>query len=398
MTEDTFTRELERRAEDVHGAPFALADIRGKARSIRRRRRLAVGTAAAAAVAAIVVPMGIAGGSDPTGPEPAPSPTVTPPSPDPNPTEVPGTALTPASAVLHDGVLTLPDGSTVPLDVDTADLRQLGVLADGRIVVPVPGIRKIRVYGADGRLDTTYDVDLNEIKMSADHTLVAWFDTDLRPVVLESGVAEPTTFEWGVPMPGEAYGSIDGLYGSDCANGGCTLLVGDHFVTTHVLTSTTDPADDLRTSEPMRIKAVNADQSQWAVEFPADIDEQFGCSGLYQPAGTVTARSCDTTLWSFSPDGTHVIGARGDNGMWGSLEVLDRDLRLVLDFQPDDGLVVKDWGWADADHLYVVVAGIDADPQWSLLRVPIDGGEPEVLEGPVSGPNPEQGSLFVVSD
>ena len=36
--------------------------------------------------------------------------------------------------------------------------------------------------------------------------------------------------------------------------------------------------------------------------------------------------------------------------------------------------------------------------EWSLLRVPIDGGEPEVVAGPVDGPNPESASAFVVSD
>ena len=64
----------------------------------------------------------------------------------------------------------------------------------------------------------------------------------------------------------------------------------------------------------------------------------------------------------------------------------------------EDGQVVKDWGWADAEHLWVVVAGLDADPQWSLLRVPIDGSDVEVVTGPLPGPNPEQGSLFTVSD
>ena len=39
MTEETFVRELERRADDVHGAPLSFDDVRGRARSIRRRRR-----------------------------------------------------------------------------------------------------------------------------------------------------------------------------------------------------------------------------------------------------------------------------------------------------------------------------------------------------------------------
>ncbi len=397
MTEDTFTRELERRADDVHGAPLTLADVRGRARSIQRRRRAAAGAVAAVVTAAILVPVALTRGADADGPDPAPSPSL---SPTQSPSVVtPGASDTPASSVLHDGVLTHPDGTTTPLDVDTTDLQQLGVLTDGRVVVPVPGIRKIRVYGADGKLDTVYDVDMNVIKMSADDTLVAWIDTNFRVVVLESGKPEPTTFEWGVPMPGEAYGSIDALYGSDCANGGCTLLVGDFNTTQYALSQVTEPAVPLETSEPLRVAAVSADGDQWAVTFPPGDTEQFGCSGLYdRPSDSVVARNCDTTLWSYSPDGTHLVGARGDNGMWGSVEVLDEDLEVTLSYEAEGDLVVKDWGWADAEHLWVVVAGLDADPQWSLLRVPIDGGEPEVVTGPLPGLNPEQGTLFSVSD
>jgi hypothetical protein len=111
------------------------------------------------------------------------------------------------------------------------------------------------------------------------------------------------------------------------------------------------------------------------------------------------ARSCDTTLWSYSPDGAHLTGARGDNQMWAAVEVLDEDLEQVLSYEPGDGQVIKDWGWADADHLLVVVVGLEgARPDWSLLRVPIDGGEPEVVEGPIPGPNAESAPFFLVSD
>jgi len=390
MSEQQFTRELERRVEHVHGARLTLDTVRGKARTIRRRRRIAAGTAAAAAVAAIAIPFAVIGTGGGSGPEPAPSPTPSPSVEEPQ---------TPGSSVLHDGLLTHPDGSVTPLDVDTTDLQQFGVLTDGRVVVAVPGQHLVRVYGPAGGLLAEYHVALNVITMSADDTLVAWIDDNLRAVVLESGRPEPTTFEWGVPMPGEAYGSIDAVYGSDCAHDGCTLLVGDFSTTTDMLEKVSEPAVPLETSEPERVAAVSADGQEWAVTFPPGETEQFGCSGLYdRTTDTVTQRNCDTTLWSWSPDGAHLVGARGDNGMWGSVEVLDRNLEVTLDYQPDHGLVVKDWGWADAEHLWVVVAGLDADPQWSLLRVPIDGTEPEVVTGPLPGPNPELGTVFAVSD
>ena len=52
--------------------------------------------------------------------------------------------------------------------------------------------------------------------------------------------------------------------------------------------------------------------------------------------------------------------------------------------------------WADADHVLAVVAGLE-DRQWTLVRVGLDGTDPEVLEGPVSGPNPETHQEFLLS-
>ena len=86
--------------------------------------------------------------------------------------------------------------------------------------------------------------------------------------------------------------------------------------------------------------------------------------------------------------------------MWGSVEVIQwgEGVDPVLTYEPDEGFTVKAWGWADTTHLLVVVAGLDSPPEWSLLRVPIDGGEPETVVGPVDGPNPEGASAFVLSD
>ena len=200
-------------------------------------------------------------------------------------------------------------------------------------------------------------------------------------------------------MPGESYGSIDALYGSDCANGGCTLLVGDFNTTAYALTEVEEPAVELATSEPLRVAAVSPDGTRWAVTYASDEDPQFGCSGIYDPtAEEMLARSCDATVWSFSPDGRRLVSARGDNQMWSSVEVLDETLDVVLSYEPADGQVVKGWGWDDADHLLVEVASLGAAAQWSVVRVPVDGSEPEVVQGPVPGPDAESASVFVISE
>jgi hypothetical protein len=383
MTEQTFVRELERRADHVHGAPLSLDDVRGKARSIQRRRRsTALATVSAAVAAAVVLPLALSGSPERSTPDPAPTPPAT---------------STPGVSVLHDGVLTRPDGSTVPLDVDPDNVVQLGVLTDGRTVVATQEPYAVQVYSAGGVLDTSYDVAVNLVTMSGDDRLAAWVTEDSRVAVLETGVPEPTVLG-RIPKFYGSPGTIDAVLGSDCVSGGCTVLVGDGSTTRTEVSP--EGSQKLRTSEPLLVQDVIPDGDRWAVSFRPGETEMFGCSGIYDPdAGTVLARSCDTTVWDWSPDGAHVIGARGDNQQWGSVEVLDADLDQVLSYEPGDGQVIKDWGWADAEHLLVVVVGLKGNnPDWSLLRVPIDGSEPEVVQGPMPGPNAESAPIFLISD
>ena len=379
MTEEIFVRELERRAEreygGVHGAPLSFEDVRGTAQGIRRRRRAAAAGAVAAAVAvAILVPTVLTGGSNRSqGPEPAPAiPTA------------------PGASVLHDGVVTRPDGSTVPVDVSNGNVTNYGVLTDGRVVVALQKPYAVRVFAPDGSLQATYPVQANVVTMSADDTVAAWVDADYRTAVLPSGVPEPVTME-GPPSPGgESPGSIDAVLDAE------HLLVGDFNTTTAVLT----PAGrtDLTTSQPLRVTDVSPDGELWAVQYADDADPQFGCSGLYDPeAHELVAENCDTSLLEFSPDGRHLTGARGDNQMWGSVEVFDLGLDEVGRVEPD-GEVVKDWGWADAEHVFATTAVLGGSQQGSLVRVAVDGTGPETVTGPVEGPHAESPPDFILSE
>ena len=383
MSEDTFVRELERRAEDVRPRHLGFEDVRATAHRIRRRRRVAASAAAAAVVAAALVIPGLVGGGSPRGKDPQPAPPA------------------PAghTANLHDGRVSLPDGRTVEVDLDDRDVTQLGVLTDGRIVAATSRPQAIQVFSPSGDPVARHQVPINAIKMSADDTLVAWTDEDHRVVVLETGVTEPITFQWGIPMPGEGFGSIDAVYGSDCAHDGCTVLGGDFSTTTTTLSRRAGPGTDLETSEPLRVTDVSPSSDVWAVSFPPADGDQFGCSGIFEvETGQVLARNCDTSGLRFAPDGQHLLGMRGDNGMFGRVEVYDRDLQQLRVYDPEGGRVVKAAAWEDGSHLLVVTAGLDTRPEWSLVRVPIDGGSPQTLVGPVDGPHPEAGTAFLLSD
>ncbi|QWF23440.1 hypothetical protein KM427_06890 [Nocardioides sp. LMS-CY] len=374
MTEETFVRELERHADDVHGVPLTLETVRGRARQIRRRRRTAAAVGVAAAVAAVVlVPAALTGGGSERAPEPAPPLTA------------------PGSSVLHDGVVTKPDGETVRLDVDNADVTQLGVLTDGRIVLAVQRPSQVRVYAADGSLDATYPVRQNVFSMSPRDDAAAWVAKDLTVRVLASGTTEPATWARIPRLPG-----TDGNISAVIDPG--HLLVDDGTATSVEMTSAGESA--LTTPEPFRVVDVSPDRKLWAVSFVPDADhEQFGCSGLYEPeTGTVVARSCDVGYLEFAPDGQHLMALRGDNNMFGEASTYDLDLQEIGRYaSAGKGDVISRAAWADATHL--VVARTDwKTSTWSLERVDLTWDDPEVVVPEAPGRNPESVQEFVLSE
>jgi hypothetical protein len=379
MSEQAFTRELARHADDVHGAPLTFEDVRSTARRIRRRRRAGMAAAVAAVVAVIaVVPVLLSGGNGHRAPQPAPSPVPS-----------PSRTLAPGASVLHDRTLSLPSGDTVHVDVDNEDVSQIGVLTDGRVVVAMTKPYAIRVYDADGSLQEQYPVGANVITMSAADDAVAWVAEDLTVRVLASGSAEPTSLP-GIPMPGEAVGSIDAVLDPG------HLLVGDHTTTTGELTA--DGVRRLRTAEPLRVADVSPDGGLWAVSFLPTADQQYGCTGLYDPgADRVVARSCEVYLTDFAPDSEHLLSAFYENNMASDVRVVDLQLGEVGRIAPEGGTsAVSRIGWVDATHLVAGVADTQS-PAWTLVRSDLDGAL-EVLGGQTAGANPELAAEYLISD
>ncbi len=148
--------ELGRRAEQVNRSPFSLDNVRGRAVVIRRRRRVGAAVGALAA-AAVLVPAAMLAA-------PALDRAVTPPpasqSPDPSPPASPEvsdptegvdrTGGSPRVAWYADGVVTLPDGSTLEPDVSHQP-DGLATLLDGRVVLA--GSNGARPDGRGGLAD-----------------------------------------------------------------------------------------------------------------------------------------------------------------------------------------------------------------------------------------------------
>ncbi|WP_028635607.1 hypothetical protein [Nocardioides sp. URHA0032] len=375
MSQETFERELARRADDVHAAPLSFQDVRGRARSIQRRRRAAVaGTVAAAVALVVIVPSVLTGGhgKDSRAPEPAPP--------------VPG-----HTAVLHDRKVEMPDGTTVDLPVDNAHVAQLGVLTDGRIVVAMQKPYVVRVYQPDGTLQQEFPVASNAITMSARDDAVAWVDPDHTVRVLSTGVADPAVLP-GIPMPGEAYGTIDAVLDAE------HLLVGDGTTTSGELTPA--GATDLAGHDKFRVLDVSPVGTLWAVSFlPDAAHEDGGCAGLYDPeTREITAQSCSAYTLAFAPDGQHLVSGYYENNMVGGVKVLDLDLRPVATVEPAGRTsAVSRVAWADADHVLASVTDWQSST-WTLERVGLDGADPDVLEGPATGSNPERVAEYILSE
>jgi hypothetical protein len=369
MTEETFARELERRADHVQGAPLTLEDVRGTARGIQRRRRTGAAAVVAAVVAvAILVPTVLTGGGKSSAPDPAP---------DPSPAS--------GASVLHDGRLMLPDGSAVPLDVDNANVTSFAVLTDGRVVVALQKPYAVRVYARDGSLVGQYATANNTVVANAAHTLAAWVGDDAHVQLLESGAEERVSLP-SISPGGESFGGVDAVLGTTCADDGCSVLAGDGTTTYMEASAGTERAVDVTTSEPLQVTDVSPDGTLWAVEYADDADPQFGCSGVYDPeAQEMVARSCETSNLRFSPDGQHLVGARGDNSTFSDVRVYDLELAVVGRVDLGDEVAMGLPAWADAGHLLAAVAEPDGAAQWSVMRIPIHGGDHETVAGPVTG-------------
>ncbi len=292
--------------------------------------------------------------------------------------------------MLHDGVLTLPDGGTVDLDVDNADVSQLGVLSDGRIVLAMMEPYGVRVYAPDGTLQQEHDVASNAITMSADDDAVAWLEGEGSVQVLASGAAEPV--ELGTV-------EVDPLTGAmiDAVVDAGHVLVGNGNTTTTEVTA--DGVSELTTSEPLRVTDVSPDGDLWAVQYADDADPQFGCVGLYDPdAAEMVARSCETAGLRFAPDGEHLLGMREDNNMSSDATILDLDLRQVGGCVSEgQGDVIHRSAWADSDHVLVAETNWETS-KWALTEVDLAWADREVLDGPAQGRNPEIVAEYLLSE
>ena len=206
------TRSLTDHSDVMAGSSLGLAEVQGRARSIRRRRAATAVVGAAAAVALLVPTVALASHTGGSKNEPAPAITQTPTvTPSPTTTASPDSGHQPAPGVLDvsdlpagdaprveylsDGkVLHQVDGSTVGVDTKFP-ISAFAVLSDGTHLWQTTheGTPYIEIQDADGNLRAPvrsgWGVSVNHA-----HTVGAWVRPDGQVMVWNSGATEPVSY------------------------------------------------------------------------------------------------------------------------------------------------------------------------------------------------------------
>ncbi len=365
-TEEQLGRTLHERADGVDDQPLTLADVRGRARQIRRRQAsgFAIGVALVAAVALPVALLGGAG-SDKSEPSPAPSPTR---AVDPNDQGVP---------TLQDGVIVYHDGPRIPLRLrSNAQVLGFTPLGTERYVVSTleDDGTQIALLDEVGNGVDHLPTDGGAIAVAADRSAVAWVDPDGRVQLLVAGDDEPQSLAH-VPGPravpvaitGDCAAMCEVVGRSDDPRGG----LGRSWAA-----STNGGIRDLPAAVPTVVDA-STDGSLLAGLDSIATEDNHICGGVYDVAADDYAwRSCEHNVYDFSPDGALVATSFGEGRGPSRIDI--RDARSGEAVAGATGGWISSWAWEDSTHLLAVQ--VRDDGATSLLRISADDAT-TVLDG-----------------
>lgn len=422
--ESAMSRDFDARVRDLHESPLELADIKGRATSIRRRRRAAVVGAVAAATVAVIVPTAAYVGlpaTDDGRPDPAQTPSVTETTdaapqlgPELDASDLPvGDA--PKVAWIEGTTLHTPDGD-VPLP--DGSLGNLAPMDDGWIGVdygtePYTLVR-VDASGATTELGWTWDtgtatsldqrwtlyaVDgvlrLHDNATGEDQIIRGDTGMEVQPV----GVAEVLDPEVDTEPQVTAFYNLMTDEGPRFANwkSGNEWTFFDHV-------AAADPDDP----EVPYFLSYTAVGPTGATGRMTELTDSGSCSDLISAAHEQPlAGTCDYQLAAFSPAGNHVIGvpAYRDGRADGVLAILSTEpsdeiggpndpIRFpfrepLVHYEIDqDGPTPEFWStvWEDTQHVLAVTftPGNGAEGTWQILRIGLDGTVENAVD-PVEG-------------
>ena len=378
---DLLSRELHQRSAGIGGHPIGLDDVRGRARSIRRRRN-AVRGVVAAVVLAVAVPVGLSttdllGSSRTPAPPVAsgsvePSPDTPAPTPEPDgsfpltvhgltqgePAGVPYVVAKGDQLVTPDGTFGLPESYATITPYNGGWLAIGSEQHPGKIIMLDDNLEVVHTDPAGG-----YD-----LAVSQDGSHVAYVVRESNDTVMlvnaPTDGTDPVT--WMIDVPGgESLDPVGFLDNDTVVYDAQTTDVMGIARTGGTLT----PIEGLR-------RVDDASEATGMVSGLVSYGIDGGCSGVMDPdSGQLLWKSCDYSNLRFSPDGRYVVAdASYFDGGSPTLTILDASTgEVVAHFSPvqrDTVVGVAQAVWEDDDS---VLAFVDEGGDQAMVRLGTDG-------------------------
>jgi len=398
----TLTRELAERAGVMDGSTLHLADVQGRARSIRRRRTAAVLAGAAAAVA-VIVPTAVLATHSNGRPEPAPA------TQSPAPSESPSASADhqPAPGVLdvsdlpaggppvvdyvRNGVFHAADGSTYDVATRYTPVEFVE-LADGSVVwhtVDDNGAGHVEIRDPDGVYHEPVRTT-SQLSVNAAHSIVAWLTPSGQVMIWEGWASQPRAL--GDPVPGDdvrigpVTGSGEaapGQPGPDCRQSSCTVVVNVHDGPNQPWVVDDSGSQPLRDGGFLDVNDVSRDGLTVGLTRITDFKT---CSRLLGGGEFEGFETCANQLTSFSPDGQLVLALPSYFDGVGPGGIAVYDLAGERLFHRNATVDAQSYflgqTWEDDSH---VLAATYQDGRWAVVRFAVDGSM-EYAVPPVKGP------------
>jgi hypothetical protein len=400
------TRTLTDHSDVMAGSSLGLADVRGRARSIRRRRAATAVVAAAAAVAVIVPTVALAGH---TGGRPEPAPATQTPSETTSqttsetPSQKPGDAFAPLDArALSEGkrpgvayvagdTIHLPDGGTGRVYGVSAPVDRFVLLSDGTAVYHTrddQGRTSVEVTDSGGSQHGPYLAG-DGLATNPSRTAAAWVTPDGHVQFWQATHTSPTTVQTPVPGAGP---QIIGLSG-DCSSAAspCQALVQTSDASTGDVSSLVvsrqggvDPADQ------SGLVAVSSVSDTGLRAGYTRIGDGDSCSAVAEGSGSRLWRTCQHSLLAFSPDSDHisadvVFHSGLGSSVFAAYDVASGDLLFEHQSTVKTQASVTTSVWEDDSHM---LGTTFQGGKWYVVRFGVDGSM-ELALGPISGDDVE---------
>jgi hypothetical protein len=377
----TLSRELAERAETMDGSLLHLADVQGRARSIRRRRTTTAVAGVAAAVAVIIPTVSLATHTSGK-PEPGPathSPSQTESAKDDGQQPPAGvldvrdlpTGEAPAIDFVQDGVYHFHDGGSGAINTQYTP-SIFAALDDGARVwqtIDDEGNAYIEIQDADGTFHEPVRSDFG-LKVNREHNSAGWVTPDGQVMVWAGRASEPRPL--GDPIPGGHDIRIAAILSQDCTEF-CDVYVNGPKDGPDIWQPYEVTDDGTQVLRDGGLRTVD-DVAGGLTVGKSEITDFGSCSDLFGGGEFQGFSTCKAQFDSFSPDGSTLLGYLpyfdGIGSSAVSMWSVSGDPLFERKANVKHQAAVAEATWEDDTH---VIATVFQENTWSLVRIGTDG-------------------------